>query len=252
MLSLYSIWSSFQSLVNTAQNSFFRPQTDFAQQVNDISNEIWEEWTGMAEKSQEIRDHLAPFLISKNLKVEPRNTYYGEALYPKNYGRFASAAVWSLKNQCVPCPNVDGGKCKGVKTQEEVNEEYYANITENEVDLVDAQRWTSCLNHKTKKPTLSKPKITQINGGWKVAPRDASILVLSYYTKPVEGTFKYTVVAGNTVTGDGDYIQYDPTSVPLQWPETVINEFLWRLATRYGLFINSQFLTQFANSKKRA
>lgn len=253
MLSLFTIWTSFQSLVNTAQNSFFRPQQDFQQACNDISKELWETWTGQAEKSQQIRDYLSSFLKSKNILVTPRNSYYGTVDYPKDYGRFASAAVWSLKEQCVPCPDVDNGKCKGYKSQEEVNEEYYKNIQERQVDLIDEQRWKSCLTHLTKNPTLDNPKITQIDGGWKVAPRDVSILVLDYYIQPMEGTFKYSLVAGNPQTGAGDFIQYDAAaSTPLQWPETVLNFFLWKLATRYGLFIGNTFLSQFAKQQEAA
>lgn len=252
MLSLFTIWSSFQSLVNTAQNSFFRPQTDLQQSVNDISKELWDNWTSQSEKSQQIRDFLAPFLKSKNIIVIPQNSYYGLVEYPDNYGRYASTRVFSINNDVVPCPDVDNGKCEGFETQQEVNEEYYANILERTVDLIDEQRWAACLEHLTKNPTLKNPKITQIDGGWKVAPRTVSVLVLDYYIRPTEGTFKYTIAPGNPQTGAGDFIQYDPTSIPLQWPETVLNYFLWKLATRYGLFIGNQFLSQFSAQQEKA
>lgn len=253
MLSFFTIWQSFQSLCNTAQNSFFRPQTDFQQAVNDISKELWDEWTRLSEKDQQVRDFLRPFLKSKNLLVTPRNSYYGTVDYPKNYGRFATARVWTLGDQCVPCPDVDNGKCKGYQSQEEVNQEYYANIREYEVDLVDDKRWGASLNHLTKMPTLKKPKITQIDGGWKVAPRDVSVLVLDYYIRPREGTFVYTITAGDPQTGAGDFIQYDAaSSVQLEWPETVLNYFLWKLSTRYGLFIGNQFLSQFSKTQEAA
>ena len=250
MLSLFTIWQSFQSLVNTAQNSFFRPYTDFQQSVNDISKELWDQWTSSSEKNQQVRDYLAPFLKSKNIMVQPRNSYYGVVLYPKDYGRYASAAVWSIRNQCVPCPDVDNGKCKGYKTQEEVNEEYYRNIEERQVDLIDEQRWKACLTHLTKMPTIQAPKITQIDGGWKVAPKDVSIIVLDYYKVPAEGTFLYTVEPGNPQTGSGDYIIFNTSSVSLEWPETVLNYFLWKLAKRYGVFIGNQFLAQFSEQQK--
>lgn len=253
MLSLWTIWQGFQSLYNTAQNSFFRPQTDFTQQVNAISSELWDAWTQESEKSQQIRDFLAPFLKSKNILVTPRNSYYGTVDYPKNYGRFATARVWTLGDECVPCPNVDNGKCKGYQSQQEVNEDYYQNIREYEVDLVDDKRWGACLNHLTKMPTLQKPKILQIDGGWRVAPRTVSVLVLDYYVRPRLGTFVYTVTAGNPQTGAGDFIQFDANaSVSLEWPETVLNYFLWKLGTRYGLFISNQFLSQFAKTQEAA
>lgn len=253
MLSLFTIWQSFQSLVNTSQNSFFRPQTDFQQAVNDISKELWVDWTGEAEKSQEIRDFLAPFLKSKNIMVTPVNSYYNTLTKPAKYGRFANAAVWTLGKKCVPCANVNNGKCAGYKEQQEINEEYYKNIKETQIDLVDLNRWQACLEHLTKKPTLDKPKMVQVDGGWRVAPRDVSIVVLYWYAEPRQGTFNYTVVPGNPQTGAGDFIQYDAaTSVELEWPETVLNYFLWKLATRYSIFIGNTFLSQFAKQQEAA
>jgi hypothetical protein len=244
---------SFQSLVNTSQNSFFRPQSDFQQAVNDISKELWETWTGQAEKSQQIRDYLAPYLKSKNIQVTPRNSYYGVVDYPKNYGRFATASVWTLKENCVPCPDVNGGKCAGYKSKEQITEEYYSNIKEYTIDLIDAQRWGACLNHLTKSPKLSDPKMMQVDGGWRVAPRTVSIVVLYWYVQPREGTFVYTVTPGNPQTGAGDFLQYDANaSVPLEWPETTLNYFLWKLATRYGVFIGNTFLSQFAKQQEAA
>ena len=166
--------------------------------------------------------------------------------YPKNYGRFADARVWSVGDKCVQCPDAEGAD------QKEVDEKYYASIKESQCDLVDEKRWTACLSHLTKAPTLEKPKITQIDGGWKVAPRTVSILVLDYYIRPTDGTFKYTIVAGNPQTGAGDFIQYDTTSTPLEWPETVLNYFLWKLSTRYGMFIGNQFLAQFSKQQDAA
>lgn len=215
-------------------------------------------WTGMSEKSQQIRDFLAPFLRSKNILVKPQNSYYGFAPYPSDYGRYASSAIWSIKGDTtIPCPNVDNGDCEGYQSQIEVNEKFYVSIEERVVDLIDENRWKACLVHERKKPTLKYPKMTQIaiqtvddktkvSGGWKVAPRSVSVLVLDYYTQPIEGTFKYTIVDGDPQTGAGDFIQYDPSSVPLQWPETTLNYFLLRLAKRYGMFINNQFLTTLA------
>ncbi len=251
MLSLFQIWSSFQTVYNTSQNSFFRPQTDFKQQVNDISKELWDKWTRMSEKDQQIRDFLSPFLISKNILVEPRNSYYGFLKKPTNYGRFGSARIWTLDDQCVPCAEVDNGKCKGWQSKEEVNEKFYENIKEAQIDLVDEQRWAACLEHLTKMPTLKRPKMTQIDDGWRVAPRTVSVVAFDWYKIPKEGTFNYTLVAGDPQTGAGDYIQYDAaSSTPLEWPETVLNYFVWYLGSRYGLFTQNAMILQFAEQQK--
>lgn len=252
MLSLLQIWNSFTSVYNTSQQSFFRPQTDFVTQVNDISKDLFLKWADMSEKSQEIRDFLFPFLISKNLMVTPKNSYYGFLKKPDTYSRWGAARIWTLKEETVPCAEVENGKCEGWKTQDEVNEEYYKNIEEAEVDLIDQQRWAACLKHLTKMPTLKAPKMLQIDGGWRVAPRSVSVIALDWYKEPKDGEFKYSVVAGNPQTGSGDFIQYDPTSQQLEWPPTVINYFVWRLGTRYGLFTNNQLILQFAKQQEAA
>ena len=78
-------------------------------------------------------------------------------------------------------------------------------------------------------------------------------IAFDWYKVPKEGTFVYTVVLGNPQTGAGDFIQYDAVnSIPLEWPETVLNYFLWKLATRYGIFIGNTFLAQFAKQQEDA
>lgn len=253
MLSLFTIWNSFQSYANTFQGSWYRPNSDFTPAVNDISKQLWELWTGQAEKSQEIKDHLQPFLISKNLVVNGASASFGLLNNPKDYGRFSSARIIVHKgDKCVPCPDVDNGSCEGFKTQEEVTDEYFDKLKQFTVDLIDNQKWAGCLEHLTKQPTLRKPKMTQYDVGWKVAPRKVSVIVLDYYKKPKEGTFVYTITPGNPVTGAGDFLVYnDQQSQKLEWPETVINEFVIRLGERFGLYTRDQFVSAFSSQQKQ-
>lgn len=254
MLSLLKIWESFQSYANTFQGSWYRPNTDFQPAVNDISKELWEEWTAQAEKSQEIKDHLAPFLKSKNLIVNGQSSSFGQLGYPVDYGRLSSARIIVHNDTCVPCADVDGGKCANgdFKTQEEVTDQYLDNIEQTIVEVVDNQKWAACLKHLTKKPTLAKPKMTQYLTGWNVSPRKVSVVVLDYYVKPREGTFKYSITPGNPTTGAGDFLVYDSvTSVELEWPETVMNEFVVRLGIRFGIAIRDQFITGISTQQKQ-
>lgn len=256
MLSLFTIWQSFQSFANTFQGSWYRPNTDFQPAVNDISKKKWEDWTGQAEKSQEIRDHLQPFLKPKNLIVKSANSAFGLIETPSDYGRFSSARIIINGEKCIPCAEVNGGKCEGstgFETQEEVIDEYFDKIEESVVELIDNQRWAACMKHLTKKPTLAKPKMTEYDKGWRVAPRKISVIVLDYYTKPKEGTFKYTIAPADTNTGAGDYLVYDSAnSTPLEWPETVLNEFVMELGVRFGLFTRDQFITAVSQQQKAA
>lgn len=265
MIDTFYLYQSFQSVVNTYFGGWFRPNTDFINAVNNFSNEIWEIETRRAEKSQEARDNLTPFLAAQNILCDKANSSYSVAPLPKDYGRFASAKVMVADQEiCVPCDEVNDGQCSnGVFSDEELAEDYYNTVTPIPVQLVDEQRWTSAMNHVTKKPGLTitnPPKMNQIgtkdNSGnivsvFRVSPRDVSVLTLSYYVRPTDATFVYTKTPGNVQTGAGDEILYDKDkSVKLQWPSTMINEFLWRLGERYGLFTRDQFLTAITNKEK--
>lgn len=253
-LDLYSLWQDFQSLVNTFQGGWYRPQSDFQRAANDISIEIWENWTAMAEKSQQIKDYLIPFLVSKNIIVTPANSYYSTISYPKEYGRFATAEIIVAGNQTIPSQEVDKGKCDNgdFKTQEEKTEEYFNNIKPREIKLIDLQRWESCLTHLTKMPTFDNPKMVQIDGVFRVAPKNVSVVVLSFYTRPKEAVFSYTTLPADPQTGLGDQIIYNKnTSTPLQWSETTKNEFLWRLGVRFGLYTRDQFVASLSEQQKQ-
>lgn len=246
MIDPYSLWLDFQSAVNTSLNGWFRPETDFVRAVNETSYKLWNDWTNKAEKSEEDKAKLFPFLKSKNIAVNSQGGYYGVAQKPTLYGRFASARIIVHKTDgTVPAKDVDDGKCDGFKTQEEITDEYYDQIKETKVAMIDNQRWSAYCEHLTKGPTLEKPGMTQINDIFRVAPRKVSVVVIDYYVEPKPATFKYTLTPGNVQTGSGDMIVYDSAnSTKLEWPEQVRPEFLEHLkswyiqATRDQLFSN--------------
>lgn len=251
---MFSLWQDFQSLVNTFQGGWYRPESDFERAVNDISIQLWNDYTLEAEKSQQIKDDLIPFLISKNIIVKPANSYYSTISYPTNYGRFADAGIIVAGDQCCPSKEVDEGKCENgeFKTQEEINVEYYSNIKQRQIKLIDLQRWEACLTHLTKMPTFENPKMVQINNGFKIAPKNVSVVVLSFYTRPKYATFKYTVTAADPASGLGDQIVYNESaSEKLEWSEITKNEFLIRLGEKYGLFTRDQFMTSFSTQQKQ-
>lgn len=270
-ISPFNLFQSFQSYVNTYIGGWFRPQTDFQVATNDISNDLWEKWTKQAEKSQEIRDNLGPFLRSKNRKAVPQNSYYSIFTPPDDYGRFASARIILEGSKCMSCDWLDNnikpqGSCNetDIESQEVVTQEFYENMQERQIDMVDNQRWGAVCQHLTKAPSLDDPKLTQFSQdiagpnkttvsqiSFKVAPRAVSGVVLDYYIRPTPCVFGYTIAPGNVQTGAGDQIIYDPNkSTNLQWPSTVINEFLWRLGERYGLFTRDQFMANTSTGQK--
>jgi hypothetical protein len=252
MIDLFDLYNSFTSVVNTHYGGWFRPQTDFTKRCNDISKKLWVKWTREAEKSQEAKDNLMPFLKSKNMIVST-NGPYGKFSPPKDYGRFASARLIVAGDTCLPDKSVNNGKCENgdFKSQEEITDEYFDSVEQIDVELIDDQKWGAVNAHLTKKPTLLKPKIRQIDNGFEVAPRKVSVIVLDYYVEPEEATFVYTISPGNVQTGAGDQIIYDEkNSKNLQWPATVRNEFLTELANSYGLFVRDQLVTQVTQQQK--
>lgn len=253
----FDLYMSFQSTVNTFIGGFFRPSTDFIRKANDISNDLWNKWTGEAEKSQEARDNLIYFLKSKNIIVAPK-TSYGTFSPPADYGRYASARILVGQDGKTVCSkDIDDGKAldvksDGLKTPEEITDEYYDEIIETSVENIDNQRWSSFTQHSTKGPTLKKPGLTQIDGGFKVSPRKVSVIVLDYYVKPTDAVFAYDITPGNVQTGAGDQLVYNKEkSKPLQWPNTIRTEFLIRLGEAYSYFTREQFWAQFNNQQKK-
>ncbi len=256
MIDIYDIYQSFSSTYNTYIGGWFRPQTDFVQKCNDISKQLWVRWIREAEKSQEAKDNLLPFLVSKNMIVSNAGVY-GTFQPPndvkKPYGRFSAARIIFAKDKCIPDKNVEKGKCANGKfsSPEEITEEYYDSIKQYDVDMIDDQKWGACMAHKTKGPTLDKPKMRQIECGFEVAPRNISVIVLDYYRPPKEATFVYTISPGNVQTGAGDMLAYDQkNSQPLEWPFNVRDEFIIELGIAYSTFTREQFLAQMSNQKK--
>lgn len=260
-LSPYELWLDFKAWVNTQQGGFMPPQSIFIRVANLASTKLWEKWVRDAEKSQEIRDNLLPFLVSKNVKTVRSNSYYNTATPPPDYGRYASCKILVAKeNVTVPAQDVDKGKCYNAngkltkfESDQDLAENYYENVSEREVTLVDNQRWSAALQHLTKKPTFDNPKITQINHCFKVAPKEVGVIVLNYYIEPVDAVFGYTAVPGNLQTGSGGAIVYDPKkSKDFQWDNTVKNDLLEMIKevyigfTRDGLYqqINAQQKSQ--------
>ena len=122
-------------------------------------------------------------------------------------------------------------------------QDYLDTVMESEVEMISNQRWSAVLKHLTKYPTYENPKITQINNGFKVAPREVGVVVLNYYKKPKEATFIYTNSTANLQTGAGGQIIYDKkNSQPLEWTPTVKNEFLINLGIRFGIYTREQFM----------
>lgn len=258
MIDLYDLYQDFKSYVNTYVGGWFRPQSDFQNSCNSISTELFVKWTSIAEKSQEEKDNLTPFLISKNIIVEKQKGAFGFFKMPADkdnpYGRFAAARIIIAGETCVPSKDVSEGKCENgdFTDDQKLAEDYYNTVKQIDVQLIDDARWGAVNNHKTKFPKLSNPKMRQINQGFEVAPRSVTVVVFDYYRQPKKATFVYTISPGNTDTGAGDDLIYNAeNSQPLEWPENLRKEFIIRLGERYGLFTRDQFVSNVVAQQKQ-
>lgn len=255
MIDLYDLYNSFVSVTNLSVGGWWRIQTDFQEACNDASFQLWDKYTSMAERSQEVTDKLRSFLKSKNIIVKTRGID-GFFEPPKEYERYASARIIYHKDSatCIPSKDVEGGKCINgeFEDQEKLTSEYLNNTKTKTVDKIADMRWGAVAEHKTKKPTLENPKITQIDGGFAVLPIGISVIVLNYYIKPQQATFVYSIAPGNPQTGNGGQLIYEKNqSQPLPWPETMIPEFIEILKGKYSNFTRDAFLSQTSNTERQ-
>lgn len=249
-IDVFYLWTSFNGLVNSFQGGFYPPVTVFMPAVNAISNEIWEEKVQIAENNQKVQEDLKPFIRTTNCVVRNENSNYGIFDNPMDYGYYSASRliIFDGKICAEACTKVSSDE----QTEFEEIERYRDGVEEINVRSVSSSKWAACLSSVTKKPTLQKPKITQMDGQYKVAPRKIPVIVMDYYVRPTDAVFAYTTAVPNVQTGSGDQIIYNKSqSTPLQWSSTNINEFLWRLAERFSITTKDQFLTQYAATKTK-
>jgi hypothetical protein len=262
MITLFDLWEKFTGKVNTHQGGGVRPNRNFVQWVNDISLAIFEEEYQAWEKSQVISDRLMPFLVSMNVIVNPTGGQLWDIVkVPANYEHFSSARVIRKNgNSCGDSElvTVDGRDgCTEVKCdlyidadeKKLLQQKADNKLKEITIEKIVNNRWAGLLDHESDKPSWDKPACTQYDGGLKVAPKGLGVIILDYLRLPVKGTFAYTIVDAGLET---EYIQYDDgNSVPLEWSQTLINEFINRLKKDYGTFVREEMIYQHGENEKR-
>lgn len=228
MILIDDLYNAVNGEVNTSQSGFVQPNL-FDLMCWKVSMKLFKKKCREAERSQEITDDIALFLKSVNIMVTvPNGSNYGRISYPANYGYFMSARIYvDDKAATCPCPNSESddticGKWGDKNAQ--------SNIVLSEVPMgkIDNSRWSGILDHSRLKPTLESPKMTQYADGFKVAPKQVSIMTLDYYRLPVRSKWNYIAV--------GDYFQFTPIgSVDLDWTADMFGEFVDSLKILYML-----------------
>jgi hypothetical protein len=267
MIDVFDFYQRVCAYLNTWQNGLLRPNQNYEKWLYDISLMLHKEYFGKQEINQIVVDeYTTPFLVSKNIPVQVQvGSPYDFAPLPADYAYWSSARVLvytnpeGIKTVCMD----DKCKCIDPVTGEDVadgNPAYQdADIVEmnkRDADKMKAeytvkkwqnQQWGGLAEHPRKKPTLEKPGISQINGGFRVMPKDVTSIVLDYFKKPVKPIFAYTI-------GSDDEIIYNQGgSTQIEWTEKVIPRFLAEMAIRFGSFIGDNNMIQMGlNDAKRA
>lgn len=243
----YQTWLALQQLVNVQQNGQIPPSV-FNTWYNEVSLGLFKKFAEDFSTNQVMNDLLSPFQQRVNIMVaNVTGQNWGLVSYPSNYEYFISASILrQMEEDTCFCnesfPIIDGnGKSKKFTDPDfaEMKINFAgANVEERQLNLIDSQRWASCLTHKTKQPTWKDPKMTQFVGGFRVAPKGITSMVLAYLTTPTESVFNYTI-------STDDIAIYDPaTSVQLQWSEQALPFFLVELQKKYAAYVGSPEIFQ--------
>lgn len=254
-LDIFDLWQTFCTEVNVQQNGQVQPFT-FQNWLNAISNEIFRDKFDSYEKVQKESDELKlPFLknVSRPVTLGAGATF-GVAAYPSDYGYFSSAMTLRPKDEKAcqsrePLPEINAdGKCTKYTDPDYAQmaiQHEAENLTTREAQLMDNQRWNSCLNHPKKGPTYNNPRITQYDGGFKIAPAGVQLIILDYLKSPRACYFAYTITTD-------DILQYDAAnSIQLEWPNILKQEFLTRLSKKYAKYIQSPEIYQMAEGDRK-
>lgn len=240
--------------MNVQQNGQIPPSV-FNTWYNEVSLQLFKTFYEHYQTNQVEADLLAPFEKRVNVLVSNvTGQNWGLAAYPSDYEYFIGMSILRQQEEetCFvndTFPLIDGNG-KSMKFSDpdfaamKINFAG-ANVEERQLNLIDSQRWPSCLTHRTKGPTWTNPKATQFAGGFRVAPKGIAAVVLAYLSTPTPSVFNYTV-------STQDILIYNPaTSVQLQWSVQVLPYFLEELQKKYASYVGDPNLFQMANIEKQ-
>lgn len=252
MINIYDLYLKTLGAVNSHQAGFLPPNV-FEGMAHAISMELFAEKFANIGRSQKLDDELAkPFLKTVNITlVSQPGKPYDLAPYPAGYEYHATSRV--LRKSESDDEEGCGCLCEKADIQDKEGKVYKyedpdykelreksagAELCETNLEKIDTMRWQALCEDSFKKPSYAKPKMTQFDSGFKVAPKGIGIIVMDYFISPVKPVLAHT-------TGASDEFLYDAgNSVHLQWSETLINEFISRLKRNYGAFTRDQFMYQ--------
>lgn len=255
-IDIYDMWLNTMSLCNVQQNGQIRPVSDFQAWYNEVNVLLFHAKAGKFQLGQQVTDELSPFhttVIVPVTKVQGRN--YGVIPYPADYEYLVDLRVIRQKTEAVcgsleNLPIIDSGGKTIKYTDPDFAQmvQAYAGmgLVEETINVVDSQRFGSCLAHPIKGPTWDSPKASQDGSGMKIAPVGVQAVVLDYFRTPASAIFGYTI-------SNQDIVIYDSlTSTQLEWTNVIKNEFLVELVKKYASAVgNTELYQQYDNNKKQ-
>lgn len=237
----YTTWLALMQRVNVQQNGQIPPAV-FNTWYNEVNKQVSKEMAEEFQLNQVMSDLLAPFIKVALINIVPQiGQNWGLISRPADYQYFVSASTLTQKQEeeCFSTSNlpiIDGNG----QSRKYVDPDFAqmaasyagANLGEGNLRIIDSQRWANCLGHPTKGATFKEPKMTQFKDGFKVAPKGAVSIILTYLSTPIESIFAYTI-------SNQDIAIYDPNaSQQLQWSDQILPWMLALLVIKYGVYIN--------------
>lgn len=264
MIDAFVFYNAVLRHVNTWQAGFMRPE-DFASWTNDANTMLFNKlFGGEWEKSSFVDSVLAgPFYRTKNITVQStQGKPYDKVIPPDDYGYFDSMSINFKPDTLIVCgcegkDHIDGQTGKGSDIQEidvckaltedeitEIKRNAGKGVFEFSFEKVTTNRWSAATTHPRRKATFFKPKMTITEGGFKIAPRDAGIVVFNYLKKPDNFTFNYSI-------GANDSIQYG-TATALEWSDSVLDILVRMVGQQFAKFTgNNEMYQMLENELKK-
>lgn len=249
MINIFELYQALQGRVNSHQGGHIKP-SNFVQWAHETQMNIYRERIADFQKTQLISDDITGFLQSANVLLK-NVAGSGWDLITKSpeYGNYASSRIIKKGGVSVACNGLEDFDCDGNKITGEKKCGRYVDPDEAEIaiqqagkndcelpiELVDNSRWSAICTHPRKKVTCASPKMTQYGSGFKIAPKGcATSIIMDFFKVPTKPVFNFIIINPQS---EGEYIQFVPAgSVNLDWPESLLPEFLSRLMNKYAAF----------------
>lgn len=238
MISTCQLYNDNKSAVNSWQHGHFRPQSfEFALYMAQVElfNLLRKAW----ENSQIITDELRPFFKDAQLKIDemPQG---GIVAYPADYVSFSNLKFYSKteEGEGVKCKGFDvvdsDNKCRPLTEEEKVELLDTKDLFERDIRKVPNNKWASFLKHRVIKPSVKNPGTTQLEGGFKVVPREIGYVVLNYLAIPERPVFAYTRDALDNI------VCIPEKCTNLLWGPEALPDLMARVKTKYSSFVGDQ------------